>query len=90
MTLEKHCLINDEIFEYLRADKSCSFLLLKTKEEMTDTEMKYGKYRFKNAPELVYKDVGYYVARNWGKDNVPQFIDKMSQKFETLTYSINQ
>jgi len=90
LILEKYHLINDEVFGFLRADKSCGFLLLKTKEEMTDTEMKYGKYRYKNEPELVYNETGYYVARNWGKDNVPAFIEKMSQKFDALIYSINQ
>lgn len=85
-TLEKHGVINDAVFAFLRADKSCSFLLLKTREEMTDTEMKYGKYRYKLEPELVYNGVGYYVARNWGVGNVPQFIEKMSLKFISLTY----
>jgi len=86
LTLEKYGLINDGIFNFLREDKSCGFFLLKTKEEMTDTEMKYGKYRYKNEPEITYKGTGYYVARNWGVSNVPQFIEKMSNKFEGLTY----
>lgn len=86
LTLEKYGLINDEAFDFLREDKSCSFLLLKTKEEMTDTEMKYGKYRYKNEAEIIYKGIGYFVARNWGVGNVPQFIEKMSKKFEGLTY----
>ena len=53
---------------------------------MTDTEMKYGKYRYKNEAEIIYKGIGYFVARNWGVGNVPQFIEKMSKKFEGLTY----
>ena len=87
LTLEKYGLINDEVFEFLRKDKSCSFLLLKTRKEMTDTEMKYSKYRYKNEPELTYDNVGYYVARNWGVGNVQGFIDKMSQVFKELSYS---
>ena len=89
VTLEKHGLINDDVFDFLRADRSCSFPLLKSLEEITENEKRYGRYRYKNDPELVYKDVGYYVARNWGKDNVPLFIEKMSQKFEGLVYSSN-
>ncbi len=86
LTLEKYGLINNEVFEFLREDKSCSFLLLKTREEMTDTEMKYSKYRYKNDPEITYDDIGYYVARNWGVGNVQGFIDKMSMKFKGLAY----
>ncbi len=85
-TVEKYGLINDEVFAFLRADKSCSFLLLKTQDEMTDTERKYGQYRYKNEAELVYNNIGYYVARNWGVNNVPQFIEKMSLKFINLAY----
>lgn len=87
--LEKHGLIDDDVFQFLREDKSCSFLLLKTREEMTDTEMKYGKYRYKNEPELVYKNIGYYVARNWGVARLPAFIDKMTAQFEELSYESN-
>ncbi len=85
-TLEKNGLINDEAFDFLRKDKSCSFLLLKLAEEMTETEIKYRKYRVNNEPELIYKDKGYYVARNWGIGNIEKFIDKMTKKFGNLKY----
>ena len=56
---------------------------------MTDTERKYGKYRYKNEAELVYNNIGYYVARNWGVNNVPQFMEKMSQAFANLVYKVD-
>ena len=89
LVLERNKLINNEVFEFLRADKSCSFLLLKTKDEMTETEIKYSKYRVNREPELIYNGIGYYVARNWGVNNVPRFIEKMTQKFERLVYKTN-
>ena len=78
------------MFEFLRKDKTCSFLLLKLKEEMTETEIKYSKYRSKLEPELFYKNKGYYVARNWGKTNYEKFIDIMSQRVPLLSYEIHK
>jgi len=60
--LEELDLINDDVFNLLLKDKSCSFLLLKKKEDMTETERKYKKYRIQNSPEFYYKEEGYYVA----------------------------
>lgn len=74
------------MFDFLRKDKSCSFPLLKLVEEVTDTEIKYRKYRVNNEPELIYKEKGYYVARNWGIGNIEKFIDKMTKKFGNLKY----
>ncbi|MCK5824524.1 MAG: PD-(D/E)XK nuclease family protein [Ichthyobacteriaceae bacterium] len=85
-TLEKNGLINDEVFDFLRKDKSCSFLLIKLAEEMTETETKYSKYRVNNEPELIFKDKGYYIARNWGIGNIEKFIKKMTTKFRDLKY----
>lgn len=73
--------IDPSAFDFLRADKSCSFMLLKTPDEMTATEKQYGKYRFRNEPELVYEGVGYYVARNWGVGNIKAFINTIAQRF---------
>jgi hypothetical protein len=60
------------------------------KEEMTETEIKYSKYRSKLEPELFYKNKGYYVARNWGKTNYEKFIDIMSQRVPLLSYEIHK
>tara|TARA_R110000868_G_scaffold207657_1_gene456634 strand:- start:1298 stop:2329 length:1032 start_codon:yes stop_codon:yes gene_type:complete len=87
MLLEKQGLINQEIFAVLRDDTSCSFKLLKLKEEMTETEKRYSKYRFNKAPELIFDGKGYYVARNWGVNNVVKFIEKMEAKFPNISYS---
>jgi hypothetical protein len=82
--LEEKELIDRAAFEFLRADKSCSFLLLKKLEEMTDTEKKYGKYRFKQSPEIYYAEQGYYVVRNWGVNNIQVFIDSIKNRFPSL------
>ncbi|MCF6253077.1 MAG: hypothetical protein L3J75_17690 [Methylococcaceae bacterium] len=85
--LEEKNLIDIDVFEFLRNDKSCSFKLLKLKEEMTDTEIQYSKYRFNRESELVFDGEGYYVARNWGVSNTPKFIEKMESKFPDISYS---
>jgi hypothetical protein len=87
-TLEKNNLIDNEVFLFLRADRTSNFDLLKTPDQMTDTERKYSKFRFKEAPEFVYDSVGYYVVRNWGIGNTPKFIEKMTKEFASLKYSI--
>ena len=87
--LDEKGLIDSSLFAYLREDKSCSFLLLKLKEEMTETEIKYRKYRPQNEPELFYDGKGYYIARNWGKSNYEKFIDKITKKVRLLSYQIH-
>ena len=88
--LEDKNLINEEIFNFLREDKSCSFQLLKLKEELTETEKKYRKYRVNNEPELFWENKGYYIARNWGKDNIQNLIKKFTQKFPSLKYKVHK
>ncbi len=84
--LDKYKMINDELFNFLRKDKTCSFLLLKKLEEVTETEKKYGKYRINDRPELIYNGEEFYVARNWGKQNTNKFIKKMTKKIQGLSY----
>jgi len=88
--LNEKGLIDSSLFNFLRKDKTCSFLLLKLKEEMTETEIKYSKYRPKLEPELFYEDKGYYIARNWGKTNYKKFIDIMTKKVPLLSYEIHE
>ena len=82
-------LIDDNIISYLKEDKSCSFLLLKKQGEFTDTEIKYRKYKTNDEPELTYNGEGYYVARNWGINNIDKFIKKFTDKFNGLEYERN-
>ncbi len=84
--LKENGLINNETFEFLKQDKSCSFPLLKKKEDFTDTEIKYRKYKTNSDPELIYNAEKFYVARNWGKENTEKFIAKFSNKFPGLKY----
>ena len=87
--LAKKNLIDQEMFNFLRNDKSCSNQLLKLKEEATETEIKYSKYRLKDEAELLFNHKGYYVARNWGKSNIHKFIDKLTTKVPQLKYEVH-
>lgn len=87
--LNQQNLIDDNIISYLKEDKSCSFLLLKKQGEFTDTEIKYRKYKTNDEPELTYNGEGYYVARNWGINNIDKFIKKFTDKFKGLEYERN-
>lgn len=89
MLLADKDLIDQEVFDFLREDNSCSFMLLKLPEEMTETEKRYSKYRFNREPELIFEGQGYYVARNWGIGNIQRFIDKMEGKFPGLSFSVS-
>ncbi len=86
--LEKHNLINEEVFNWLRKDKTSSFQLLKSLEEMTETEKKYRKYRYNGDPELLYQGTNYFVARNWGVNNIEKFINKITKKFTEFEFEI--
>lgn len=82
-------LIDDNIIQYLKEDKSCSFFLLKKKEEFTETEIKYRKYKTNDAPELIYKGEEFYIARNWGIGNIHKLINKFTDKFPGIEYETN-
>jgi len=82
-------LIDHSILNYLKEDKSCSFLLLKKKEDFTETEIKYRKYKTNDAPELIFNGEEFYVARNWGIGNIHKLINKFTDKFPGLEYETN-
>lgn len=84
--LEGNGLIDQDSFDFLREDTSCSFTLLKPTEEVTENEIKYSRYRINNDPELVFDGQGYYVARNWGKGNIQGFTNKITSKFPQIRY----
>jgi len=88
--MEEKNLIDQAMFDFLRCDKSCSFRLLKLKEEATETEIKYKKYRLNTEPELVFDDAGYYVVRNWGINNIKKFITNMTTKIPQLRYEVHE
>ena len=90
--LDEKGLIDENVFNFLREDKSCNFQLIRTKQEVnTETELK--KYRVNGKPELIYEGEKYYVARNWGKmnggDNTEKLIKKVSEKFTKIKYEKN-
>ena len=85
-TLEKFNNLNEDTFEFLRQDRTSRFDLLKQKSEVTDNEEKYRKYRVHRKPEVIFKGMEFYVARNWGKSNTERFIEKMKNRFPNLEY----
>lgn len=86
--LDDNGLIDNLVFDFLRNDRSCSFLLLKKHEEVTETERQYRRYRVNNPPEFFYKDEGYYVARNWGISNITNFIDACSRNVPMICFEV--
>jgi hypothetical protein len=82
-------LIDQNILNYLKEDKSCSFLLLKKKEDFTETEIKYRKYKTNDSPELIFNGEEFYIARNWGIGNIHKLINKFTEKFPGLEYETN-
>lgn len=90
--LDEKGLIDEDVFDFLREDKSSKFQLIRKRQEInTETELK--KYRVNSTPELIYKGEKYWVARNWGKvngiDNTEIFIEKIIRKFPKIKYKRN-
>lgn len=90
LLLEEKERIDNTVFDFLREDTSCSFRLLKAKDEMTETEKRYSKYRFNKSPELIFDGQEYFVARNWGVNNVHKFIDKIEARFPEISFATFQ
>lgn len=82
-------LIGQETLDFLRADNTCAFQLLKLESEVTETNKKYNKYRVAREPELIYSDKGYYVARNWGKESAEVFATKITDRFPAIKYKLH-
>lgn len=90
--LNENGLISENIFNFLREDKSCNFQLIRKRQEVnTETELK--KYRINNPPEFIYNEEKYWVARNWGRvngiDNTEKIIEKIIGKFPEIKYERN-
>ena len=80
-------LIDQAAFDFLRTDTSCRLRLIKLPEEMTEVEKRYSKYRLNREPEVFFREQGYYIARNWRIDEIPDFIEKMEGRFPDISYS---
>jgi hypothetical protein len=87
--LDEKGLIDQGVFEFLRADNTCVFQLIKLESEVTETNKKYNKYRVSREPELIYNGQEYYVARNWGKESAQAFTVKISNRFPLVTYEMH-
>jgi hypothetical protein len=90
--LDEKGLIDENVFDFLREDKSSKFQLIRKKQEVI-TEWEFTKYRVNSTPELIYEGEKYWVARNWGKvngiDNTEIFIEKITRKFPKIKYKRN-
>lgn len=81
-------LLTEEVFEFLRDDKSCGFQLLRRQDEFQANDKQRVKYRLKHEPELVYDGAGYYIPRNWGIGNINRFMDRITNKIPEINFSI--
>lgn len=88
--IEGSGLMNDDSFDFFRNDFSCGFLLLKKSEEVTENEKKYRKYRVHKAPEFIYNEEEYFVARNWGITNIFNFVEACEKQFAELKFEVKQ
>jgi len=66
------------------------FQLIKLKEEATETEIKYSKYRLGADPEFIFDGGEYYVVRNWGINNIQKFISNLTKRIPKLRYEIHE
>jgi hypothetical protein len=89
LLIESSGLMSENVFTFLRNNNSCGFQLLKKHEEVTENEKQYRRYRVNNEPELIYKDERFYVARNWGINNISSFIDACQSRLPQLNFEID-
>jgi hypothetical protein len=83
-------LIDSKTLKWMQTDTSCSFKLIKMKHQVRETEAKYKKYRIENEPEVIINGDEYYIARNWGINNIQRLIKQMNVKFPQVEYEITQ
>ena len=86
LLLQEKNLINTEVLEFLKNDRTCRFDLLKTQDQVTENEEKYGKYRISSDPEFVYANTDYYIAMNWGREGCERFKTKIEEYFPDLKF----
>lgn len=90
LLLQEYNLIDENILSWMKEDTSCGYKLIKQKEEVLPNEVKYRKYRINNEPELVIDNIGYYIARNWGVNNIDKLINQIKQKFPQIEYIVEK
>jgi hypothetical protein len=90
--LDEKGMIDKNVFDFLREDKSCGFQLIRKRSEI-NTETEFKKYRVNSIAELIYKGEEYWIARNWGKvngiDNTEIFIEKITTRFPKIKFNRN-
>ena len=90
LLLQEYNLIDENILSWMNEDTSCGYKLIKQKEEVIPNEVKYSRYRINNEPELVIDTIGYYIARNWGVNNIDKLINQIKQKFPQIEYIVEK
>jgi len=71
-------------FDRLKSDRSSGFNLMKAKEEITESEMQYNRYRIGSEETLNYEGKEYFVCGNWGENNIPKFRKFLSMNFPAV------
>jgi hypothetical protein len=86
--LLKYNLLNQNIINILKEDKSTGFSFLKEVGDLTENERKHNRYGSSDRlPDLQFEGKDYFISRNWGQKNVIKFLDKMKAYFPELSYS---
>jgi len=87
--LVKYELLNQNLVEILKEDKTTHFCFLKEVVDLTEGEKKYNRYgSWDRAPDLHFEGREYFITRNWGQSTVLKFLEKMKEIISGLSYSI--
>lgn len=86
LTLQENGELNSEVFDFLRKDRTCGYELIKKKDQVTENEEKYKRYRISSESEVQFQGEGYYVARNWRRSSSEKFKKKMEARFPSLSF----
>lgn len=76
--------ISEAEFAKLKSNRASAFDLLKRKEDITENEQKYNRYRVGREEPLKFKGVDYHVSGNWGENNIPKFQQFLSSVFPRI------
>jgi hypothetical protein len=79
-------LIDNDVFNFLREDRTCKLQLIKDKEEITPNERQKNKYKSIETPEFYFNGKKYFVASNWAAETANIFIEKIEKKFKNITF----
>lgn len=87
--LKENELIDEVVLMLLKENTNSGVALIKKREEFTETEIRYRRYRVNQIePDVIINDEEYYVSRNWGINNIFGFIESFQERFPGLVIDV--